>query len=82
LSSPLVMKAHMAVIPFRLYITVEDAVIGAVLTQVTDGKEHIISYLSRRLIDTEQGILSLKSYVYLCFMLAPNYGITCYLVLV
>jgi hypothetical protein len=32
LSSPPVMKAHMAGIPFRLYIAAEDAVIGAVLT--------------------------------------------------
>jgi hypothetical protein len=45
LSSPLVMKAPIAGIPFRLYITTEDAVIGFVLTQVMDGKEHIITYL-------------------------------------
>jgi hypothetical protein len=53
LSSPPVMKAHMAGIPFRLYIATEDAVIGAVLTQVTDGKEHIITYLSQRLSDAK-----------------------------
>jgi hypothetical protein len=47
------MKAPVAEIPFQLYIAVEDAVIGAVLTQVTEGKEHIITYLSRRLIDAE-----------------------------
>jgi hypothetical protein len=40
-------------IPFWLYIAVEDSVIRVVLTQVTDGKEHIITYLSRRLIDAE-----------------------------
>jgi hypothetical protein len=40
-------------IPFRLYIAAKDAVIGAVLTQVTDVKEHIITYLSRCLLDTE-----------------------------
>jgi hypothetical protein len=43
----------MAGIPFRLYIAAKDAVIGAVLTQVTDVKEHIITYLSRCLLDTE-----------------------------
>jgi hypothetical protein len=32
LSSPPVMKAHMARIPFWLYIIVEDVVIGVVLT--------------------------------------------------
>jgi hypothetical protein len=53
LSSPPVMKAPMAGIPFRLYIAAKDAVIGVVLTQVTEGKEHIITYLSWRLIDVE-----------------------------
>jgi hypothetical protein len=53
LSSPPVMKAHMAQIPFRLYITAEDVVIGAVLMQVTEGKEHIITYLTRHLINVE-----------------------------
>jgi hypothetical protein len=53
LSSPPVTKAPMAGILFQLYIAVEDAVIGAVLTQVMEGKEHIITYLSRSLIDAE-----------------------------
>jgi ribonuclease HI len=52
-SSPLVMKAPMAGIPLRLYIAAEDAVIKVVLTQKMEGKEHIIRYLSRHLIDTE-----------------------------
>jgi hypothetical protein len=47
------MKAHMVGIPFRLNIAAEDAVIGVVLTQVTEGKEHVITYLSRRLNDVE-----------------------------
>jgi hypothetical protein len=47
------MKVPMAGIPFRLYIAVEDAVIGTILTQVIEGKEHIITYLSRHLIDAE-----------------------------
>jgi hypothetical protein len=53
LSSPPVMKAPMARISFRLYIAAEDPVIGAILTQVMEGKEHIITYLSWRLIDAE-----------------------------
>jgi hypothetical protein len=47
------MKAPMARIPFQLYIAAKDVVIGAVLMQVTEGKKHIITYLSRRLIDAE-----------------------------
>jgi hypothetical protein len=46
LSSPSVMKAPMAGIPFRQYIAAIDAVIGAVLTQIMEGKENIITYLS------------------------------------
>jgi hypothetical protein len=47
------MKVPMAGIPFWLYTVVKDIVIGAVLTQITEGKEHIITYLSQRLIDAE-----------------------------
>ena len=53
LSSPPVLKAPKRGVPFRLYVAVEDRIIGAVLTQETEGKEYIITYLSRRLIDTE-----------------------------
>jgi hypothetical protein len=53
LSSSPVLKAPMPGIPFQLYITAEDAVIGVVLIQVTEAKEHIITYLSRRLINAE-----------------------------
>jgi hypothetical protein len=47
------MKAPMAGIPFWLYITAEDVVIEAVLMQVMEGKEHIITYLSRCLINAK-----------------------------
>jgi ribonuclease HI len=47
------MKAPMAGIPFRLYIATEDAIIGDILTQIMEGNEHIITYLSWRIIDTE-----------------------------
>jgi hypothetical protein len=53
LSSPPVMKAHMVGIPFQLYIVAEDAVIGVVLMQVIEGKEHIITYFSWCFIDAE-----------------------------
>ena len=47
LSSPLVLKAPKRVIPFRLYVAAEDKVIGAVLTQKTEGKEYVITYVGR-----------------------------------
>ena len=46
LSSPPVLKAPKIGIPFRLYVAAEDKIIGAVLTQETEGKEYIITYLS------------------------------------
>jgi hypothetical protein len=82
LSLPPVMKAPMAEIPFGLYIAAEDAMTRAVLTQVTEGKEHIITYLSRASSTPKQGTISLKSCVYLCSMLVPNYVIICHLALV
>ena len=53
LSSTPVLKAPRREVPFRLYVAVEDKVIWAVLTQETEGKEYIITYLNRRLIDAE-----------------------------
>jgi hypothetical protein len=47
------MKAPKAGILFWLYIITEDSMIGVLLTQVTDGKEHSITYLSQRLIDAK-----------------------------
>jgi hypothetical protein len=53
LSSAPVLKAPQTGVPFRLYIAAEDKVIGVVLTQETEGKEHVVTYLSRRLVDAE-----------------------------
>jgi hypothetical protein len=47
------MKAPIAGILFRLYIIAADVVIGAVLMQVMDDKDHNITYLRRCLIDVE-----------------------------
>jgi hypothetical protein len=53
LSSAPVLKAPSAGVPFRLYIATEDKVIGVVLTQKAGGKEHVVTYLSQRLVDAE-----------------------------
>ena len=53
LSLPPVLKAPKIGVPFRLYVAAEDKIIGVVLTQETEEKEYIITYLSRRLIDAE-----------------------------
>ena len=46
LSSPSVLKAPRRGVPFKIYVAAEDKVVGAVLTQETEGKEHIITYVS------------------------------------
>jgi hypothetical protein len=48
-----VLKVPQVGVPFRLYIAAEDKVIGAVLTQETGGKKHVVTYLSRRLVDAK-----------------------------
>jgi hypothetical protein len=46
LSLVLVLKAPKSGFTLRLYIVAEGKVIGVVLTQETEGKEHAITYLS------------------------------------
>jgi hypothetical protein len=53
LTSPPVLQAPKSDIPFKLYVTAEKDVIGSVLTQETEGKEYIVAYESRRLLDAE-----------------------------
>jgi hypothetical protein len=53
LTSPPVLQAPKSGVPFRLYVAVESSVIGAILTQETDGKEYVVAYESRRLLDAE-----------------------------
>jgi hypothetical protein len=56
-------------VPFRLYIAAEDKVIGAVLTQVTEGNKHVVTYLSRRLVDAETRYTFIEK-LCLCLFLA------------
>ena len=72
LSSPPVLKVPRRGVPFRLYVAAEDKVIGIVLTQETKGKEYIITYISRRLIDVETRYAFIESYVHLSIILVPN----------
>jgi hypothetical protein len=61
-------------------------VIGAVLTQVTEGKEHIITYLSRCLVDAETRYSFIEklclSLFYACsklrhYLLSSTYIVAC-----
>ena len=47
------LKAPRRGVPFRLYVAAENKIIVAVLTQETEDKEYVITYISRLLIDAE-----------------------------
>jgi hypothetical protein len=53
LSTPPVLRAPRRGVPFKLYIVAEDKIIGDVLTQEDKGKEYVMAYLGRRLLDPE-----------------------------
>jgi hypothetical protein len=76
-----VLKAPKRGLPFRLHIAAGNQVIGAVLTQETEGKKHVVTYLSQKLVDAGKGTPYLKNSVYACFMHAPNLDTICYLTL-
>jgi len=46
--------------PFRLYLSTDGMVIGSALIQEFEGKERVIYYLSRRLIDAETRYLAIE----------------------
>ena len=60
-------------VPFKFYVAVEDKVIVVVLTQETKGKEYMITYVSRQLIDAETRYIFIeKLCLSLYYMLVPN----------
>jgi len=79
-----VLKAPRRGVPFRLYVAAEDKVIGAVLTQETEGKKYIITYLSRQLIDAETRYTFIEklclSLYYACTKLRHLISSTCIVV--
>jgi ribonuclease HI len=66
LSTLPVLRAPKSAALFRLYIVVQEDVIGVVLTQEFEAKENIITYVSTRLLDTETRYSFIEK---LCFSL-------------
>jgi hypothetical protein len=86
LVSPLVLRAPKAGNPFKMYITAQELVIGAVLLQEEDGKESPVAYVSRRLLDAETRCVSMEklclSLYYACskfrhYILSRSYTVAC-----
>jgi hypothetical protein len=61
-----VLRAPKSGEPFWLYIAAQEDVIGAVWTQEFEAKEHIITYISRRLLDAKTKYSFIEK---LCFSL-------------
>jgi hypothetical protein len=53
LSTPPVLRAPRIGVSFKLYIAAEEKIIRVILTQEDKGKEYVIVYLGRRLLDPE-----------------------------
>ncbi len=60
LSSPLVLISPQKGVPFRLYLSAGEKSIGSVLIQELEGKERVVFYLSRRLLDAETRYFSVE----------------------
>jgi len=86
LSTSPVLHAPKRGVPFKLYIVAEEKIIGAVLTQEDEGKEYVIAYLGRRLLDPETRYAHIEklclSLYYACakmrhYLLSSIYVIAC-----
>jgi hypothetical protein len=66
LMSPSVLRGLKAGNPFKMYIAAQERVIGAVLLQEEDGKEFLVAYMSRRLLDAETRYVFMEK---LCLLL-------------
>jgi hypothetical protein len=64
---------------FKLHVAAGDHTIGSALMQEFEGKERVIFYLSRRLLDPETRYSPIEKYVYVCTFHVLNLGIICYL---
>jgi hypothetical protein len=53
LASPPMLQTPRAGVEFRMYVAAQEHVIGAALTQEVQGKEFVVAYLSRRLVNAE-----------------------------
>jgi hypothetical protein len=71
------LEAPQVEVPFRLYIAAKDKVIGVVLTQETGGKEHVVTYISRRLVDAKTRYTFIEKLCLCLFYTCTKYR--CYL---
>jgi hypothetical protein len=78
LSKPSVLVPPQQDKPFYVYLSVGDTSIASVVIQVHDGREKVVFYLSRRMLDQRPDTLTLKSYAFVCSSPAQSFAISCY----
>ena len=64
--------------PFKLYVLANDQTIRSALMQEFEGKEWVVFYLSRRLLDRETRYSPIEKLCLCLFSLALSCDITCY----
>jgi hypothetical protein len=63
---------------FKLYISADSHTIGSALMQEFEGKERVIFYISRKLLDPETRYSPIEKLCLCLYFLAPSLGIICY----
>jgi hypothetical protein len=79
--SPPVLRAPKVGNPFKMYIAVQERVIGAVLLQEEDDKEFLVACMSQHLLDAETQYVFMEKLCLSLYMCAPSLGIISFLVL-
>jgi hypothetical protein len=78
LSKPPVLVPPQQDRPFYIYLSVGDTSIASVVVELYDGKERVVFYLSRRLLDAETRYPDMENFVCVYFLHAPSFAIFCY----
>jgi hypothetical protein len=78
LSKPPVLVPPQQDRPFYMYLSVGDTSIASVVIQVHDGKEKVVFYLSRRMLDMETRYPDIDNYAFVCSLHARSFSMSCY----
>jgi hypothetical protein len=63
--------------PFKLYVVANTQTIGSALIQEFEGKERVVAYLIRKLLDPETSIRLQRSCACACTTRVQSFGTTC-----
>ena len=64
--------------PFKLYLSADECAIGSALIQEFEGKERVIYFVSRRLLDAETWYSPIERFCLCYTFLVPSLDIICY----